>query len=115
MARRDGCDLKWDGDARAGTRGSGPWRPGRGTRTRDAGTRGRGTRRRRTQGRGTRSRPTQGRGTRRHRTQGRGTRGLGDAWRLGNVMNKPYFWVEFVKYDYKDREENTVTYQESPP
>ena len=44
-----------------------------------------------------------------------GTRGLGDAWRLGNVMNKPYFWAEFVKYDYKDREENTVTYQESPP
>ena len=44
-----------------------------------------------------------------------GTRGLGDAWILGNVMNKPYFWAEFVKYDYKHREENTVTYQESPP
>ena len=22
-------------------------------------------------------------------------------------MNKPYFWTEFVKYDYKDREENS--------
>ena len=74
-------------------------------------------------GRGTRDAETRGRGTRRRWTQGRGTRGLGDsgtrglgdAWILGNVMNKPYFWAEFVKYDYKHREENTVTYQESPP
>ena len=49
------------------------------------------------------------------RTRGSGTRGLGDAWRLGNVMNKPDFCAEFVEYNNKDREENTVTHQESPP
>ena len=44
--------------------------------------------------------------------------GLGDVergTRLGDVMNKPGFCAEFLKYYYKDREENTPTYKESPP
>ena len=34
-----------------------------------------------------------GRGTRRRGTRGRGMRGLGDAWRLGDVINKPDFLI----------------------
>ena len=32
-------------------------------------------------------------GTRRRKTRGRGMRGLGDAWRLGDVINKPDFLI----------------------
>ena len=31
---------------------------------------------------------------------GLGNMGLRDAWRLGNVINKPDFWAEFVKYNF---------------
>ena len=47
-----------------------------------------------------------------------GTRGLGDSGTRGDSETwwiNLIFWAEFLKYDYKDREENTVTYQESPP
>ena len=62
----------------------------------DAGTRGRETRRRGTRRSGTRERGTQDAGTR-----GRRTRGLGDAWRLGDVINKPDFFAEIVKYNFR--------------
>ena len=32
---------------------------------------------------------------------GRRTRGLGDAWRLGDVINKPDFFAEIVKYNFR--------------
>ena len=32
-------------------------------------------------------------GTRRRGTRGRGMRGLGEAWRLGDVINKPDFLI----------------------
>ena len=38
--------------------------------------------------------------TRARGTRTRGTQGLGDAWRLGNVINKPDFCAEFVKYNF---------------
>ena len=40
-------------------------------------------------------------GTRGRGTLGRGTWGLRDVWRLGDVINKPDFWVEFVKYNFR--------------
>ena len=46
-------------------------------------------------GRGTRGRGTRGCGTR-----GCGTRGLVDA-RLGDVINKPDFFAEIVKYNFR--------------
>ena len=73
-----GCDYKWDGDV-----GTGMWELGRGNGDEGTGTRGCGTR-----GRGTRDA-----GTRRRGTRGRGTWGLGDAWRLGDVINKPDFLI----------------------
>ena len=51
----------------------------------------------------------------RNGTQEIGLGDVGRGTRLGDVMNKPDFCAEFVKYNYKDREENTATYQESPP
>ena len=68
-----GCGIRtWD----LVTWDSGTW---------DSGTWDSGTWDARTQGRGTRGRGTRGRGTR-----GRGTRGLGDARRLGDVINKQH-------------------------
>ena len=32
---------------------------------------------------------------------GRRTQGLGDAWRLGDVINKPDFCAEIVKYNFR--------------
>ena len=32
---------------------------------------------------------------------GLGEAGFGDAWRLGDVMNKPDFCAEFVKYNFR--------------
>ena len=64
------------GDVRRGTRGLG-----------DSGTRGLGDS-------GTRWLGDSG-------TRGRGTRRGGDAWRLGDVMNKPDFCAEFVKYNFR--------------
>ena len=72
-------------------------------------------------GRGTRGRGTRGCGTRGCGTRGlvdarlgdvglgevglenvgRRTRGLGDAWRLGDVINKPDFFAEIVKYNFR--------------
>ena len=61
-------------------------------------------------------RGTRGRGTRRCGTRGlvdarlgdvglenvgRRTRGLGNAWRLGDVINKPDFCAEIVKYNFR--------------
>ena len=37
-------------------------------------------------------------GTRRRGTRGRGMRGLGDAWRLGDVINKPDFLICKVQH-----------------
>ena len=72
-------------------------------------------------GRGTRGRGTRGRGTRGLvdarlgdvglgevglgevglGNVGRRTRGLGDAWRLRDVINKPDFCAEIVKYNFR--------------
>ena len=87
------------------------WDVGLGRETRGRGTRGRGTR-----GRGTRGRGTRGCGTRGLvdarlgdvglgevglENVGRRTQGLGDAWRLGDVINKPDFCAEIVKYNFR--------------
>ena len=63
-------------------------------------TRGRGSRRRGIRGRETRDVGTRGlgdSGTRGLGDVGLGEVGFGDAWRLGDVMNKPDFCAEFVK------------------
>ena len=67
-------------------------------------TRGRGSRRRGIRGRETRDSGTRGLGD--SGTRGLGDVGLrevgfGDAWRLGDVMNKPDFCAEFVKYNFR--------------
>ena len=62
----------------------------------DAGTRGLGDVGVGDVGRGTRNAGTRGLGD-----VGLGEVGFGDAWRHGDVMNKPDFCAEFVKYNFR--------------
>ena len=74
------------GDVRRGTRG-----------LEDSGTRGLGD----SGTRGLGDSGTRDSGTRGLRDVGLGEVGFGDAWRLGDVMNKPDFCAEFVKYNFR--------------
>ena len=77
------------------------WDVGLGRGTRGRGTRGRGTRGRGTRGCGTRGLVDARLGDVGLENVGRRTRGLGDAWRLGDVINKPDFCAEIVKYNFR--------------